>query len=263
MAKIIWIASYPRSGNTWLRFLIGNLIGGAIESSAQLLALIPDIHRSIGAHHLHGPRSTLIKTHWAYHAHLPLREDTVGAIYIMRHPIEVLSSNLRFFVRNQSDSDNGVNDSRARKWVRDYIEHGGAPRWRREGYGSWEENVSSWTESRLPFPRLILRYEQLKADPAGQLRAICSSLNLERDDTAIAAAIEASSVERLQAMEDREIGRREPGIFYMPQIGEQIDDEVRFIGQRDAADGTFRLTDDERARATERFGAAMRRFGYG
>jgi hypothetical protein len=262
MAKIVWIASYPRSGNTWLRFLLGNLIAGPIENSAQLLTLIPDIHRAISAAHLHGPRSTLIKTHWAWHAAFPLREDTQGAIYLMRHPVDVLASNLRFYARWHIGDDPATAGERARQWVRNYIEQGGSPRWRRDGYGSWDENVASWTESRLPFPRLVLRYEQLKADPAAVMDEINKTLNLGRDEAAIAAAIEASSVERLRIMEDREVERRQPGIFFTAQVGERFDDAVRFIGQQAESDATYRLTDAERDRALERFAPAMRRFDY-
>jgi hypothetical protein len=262
MAKIVWIASYPRSGNTWLRFLLGNLIAGPIETSAQLLTLIPDIHRAISAAHLHGPHSTLIKTHWAWHAAFPLREDTQGAIYLMRHPVEVLASNLRFYARRHIGEDPATADERTRQWVSDYIDHGGSSRWRRDGFGSWEENVASWTESRLPFPRLVLRYERLKADPAAVMDEINKTLNLGRDEAAIAAAIEASSVERLRAMEDREVERRQSGIFFTAQVGERFDDAVRFIGQQAESDATYRLTDAERNRALERFAPALRRFDY-
>ncbi|MEX0808674.1 MAG: sulfotransferase domain-containing protein [Dongiaceae bacterium] len=262
MAKIIWIASYPRSGNTWLRFLLGNLIGGPIEQSGQLLNLIPDIHRGISALHLHGPRSTLIKTHWAWHPELPLREDTFGAIYLSRDPVEVLESNLRFHARRHVGDDPASAAERRRQWIDDYIENGGSRRWRHDGFGSWEENVASWTESKLPYPRLVLHYERLKSDPAGVLREIGRTLNLERSDDAIKAAIAASSVERLRAMEDAEVERRQPGIFYTPQVGDRLDDVVRFIGQNTAADASYRLTDDERARAQERFAPAMRRFGH-
>ena len=54
MTQIVWIASYPKSGNTWVRTLVASLIYGEIARSADLMQLIPDIHVSINATHLHG-----------------------------------------------------------------------------------------------------------------------------------------------------------------------------------------------------------------
>ena len=83
MAKILWIASYPKSGNTWIRFLIASLFSGSIERSIEVEHLIPDIHVGINDTHLRDDRKTFVKTHWMHHPRLPLREDTIGAIYIM------------------------------------------------------------------------------------------------------------------------------------------------------------------------------------
>src|SRR5882757_11182682 len=44
LRSVVWIASYPKSGNTWLRFLICNLAFGPVESAAQLNQLAPDLH---------------------------------------------------------------------------------------------------------------------------------------------------------------------------------------------------------------------------
>ena len=62
---IIWIASYPKSGNTWVRFMLANLIYGSQASAASLAALIPDIHETgSGAIGVGGAR--LFKTHFLF-----------------------------------------------------------------------------------------------------------------------------------------------------------------------------------------------------
>src|SRR5262245_12526704 len=97
MARIVWIASYPRSGNTWLRFLLTGAIRRAeIESSAQVSAVIPDIHQAIVGAHLWRQGVSLIKTHWAFKADFPLREDTIGVVHLVRHPVEALESNQNY-----------------------------------------------------------------------------------------------------------------------------------------------------------------------
>src|SRR5262245_16333708 len=92
MARVVWLASYPKSGNTWVRFMLGNLMLGRVNSSAEITHQIPDIHYGITGQHLFGNHVTIIKTHWKYWPTLPLREDTVGVIYIIRHPLDVLES---------------------------------------------------------------------------------------------------------------------------------------------------------------------------
>lgn len=43
--KIIWLASYPRPGNTFLRFLLYHYFFGKLESSTELESKIPDLHK--------------------------------------------------------------------------------------------------------------------------------------------------------------------------------------------------------------------------
>ena len=42
--SIIWLASYPKSGNTWLRFLLYNYLFGEVRRSGDIARRIPDIH---------------------------------------------------------------------------------------------------------------------------------------------------------------------------------------------------------------------------
>src|SRR5262245_64756041 len=101
MAKIVWLASYPKSGNTWVRFLLANLMVGDVTASEQVKIQIPDIHEGITGQHLFGGHTTIIKTHWKFWTGFPLREDTIGAIYVLRHPIDVLESNQNYdFMRS-------------------------------------------------------------------------------------------------------------------------------------------------------------------
>lgn len=101
MAKIVWLASYPKSGNVWLRFLLTGLLAGRVTASAQIARQVPDIHDGVAAHQLYGKGATLVKTHGKYWPEIPLREDTVGTIHVPRHPVEVPESNLNYaFMRS-------------------------------------------------------------------------------------------------------------------------------------------------------------------
>lgn len=266
MGKIIWVASYPRSGNTWLRFLLGHLLVERIESSAQLLDLIPDVHRGISGAHLYGPATTLIKTHWAWTPGLPLREDTVGVLYILRNPLDVLVSNLNYRLLKSGDSFAGrPPDARTafiHDWIDRFIAEGGDPLWTRMGMGTWEENVRSWTAERLPYPRFVLRYEDLTAGAAPSLAAICRFLGIERGPAAVAAAVERSSFAALRRLEEREIAERRPGIFWDEASAAAHAEGRRFVNRGEVGAGPSLLTARQRGAALARFGPLMRRFGY-
>lgn len=262
MAKIVWIASYPRSGNTWMRFLLANLLYGRVESSSHLQQLVPDIHRALSGTQIYGPRKTLIKTHWRYVPDLPLREDTIGAIHILRHPIDVMMSNLNYVTlrgnlpaRLPSDE---MRTAFERRWIDDYIAAGGYPRWREMGFGSWEENVRSWTEETPPYPRLVLRYEDMRADVAGATAKVIRFLGVEADGPTVAAAIERSSFAAMRVLEEQEIAQEREGIFFDPGQRASLAAGLRFV----RGGGTAPLSADQRRRALERFAPLMERYGY-
>ena len=59
--EIVWLASYPKSGNTWLRFLLYCYLFGAPRDSAQILRKLPDIH--VSGYELSGAGRVYCKTH--------------------------------------------------------------------------------------------------------------------------------------------------------------------------------------------------------
>jgi len=262
MAKFVWIASYPRSGNTWVRFLLANLLYGPIKSTAQLQELVPDIHRGVNGAQIHGNRKTLIKTHWRYIEDLPLREDTIGVIHIVRHPIDVLRSNLNYVLLRGNLAaqwrDEREREAFERRWIDDYIADGGYPRWREMGFGTWEQNVRSWARGTLPYPRLVLRYEDIRRDGAAAVTAICRFLGAEVGPAGIDAAIGRSSFEALRALEETELAESRPGIFFDPTHRASSASGLRFIS------GSKRepMTALQHERALRRFGPMMEELGY-
>jgi hypothetical protein len=262
MARIVWIASYPRSGNTWMRFLLANLLYGPVSSSAHLQELVPDIHRGLLGAQIYGARKTLIKTHWRFTPDLPLREDTMGAIVILRHPIDVLLSNLNYVIL-RSDFAAELRDEKTllafeRRWIDDYIAAGGYGRWREMGFGTWEENIRSWSEATLPYPRVILRFEAMRDDIKGAMATVCRFLGIETNEGALQAAIDRSSFAALRALEEQEIAERRPGIFFDPGQSANATLGARFVS------GSNRnpMSPAQRDRALQRFGAMMEKLGY-
>ena len=256
--NIVWIASYPKSGNTWVRFLLCNLLYGQQESAASLNRLAPDIHEV-------GPQITrypggLLKTHFAFSASLPCAERTATAIYVVRDPADVIASNYHYARRSGATSE----DSQAAfdRYFDSFVQQRGEPRWRELGMGTWEENVCSWLDGGPPFPVLCIKYEALVSDPRQVGRALARLLRPGSSDEEIGRAVEASAFARLREVEEADIRHKRVGIFYKPYLQGSIDAGNRFMRHGTAGDGSRRLSTAQRSQLRAAFPALLMRLGY-
>ena len=267
MARIVLIASYPRSGNTWLRFLLAALVRRKeIERSAEVRAVIPDIHEGISGAHLWGKGVSLVKTHWAFKADFPLREDTAGVIQLVRHPIDTLESNQNYamnrggpsFARSSPED----RERHATAFVDDFIRNGGHRKFVDFGIDTLEQHILSWASRSLPFPRLLVRYEDLKADTADELARICRFLKLQRSDEEIGQAVDRASIAHMRLIEESEISARREGMFYQTRNRSALEDGLRLVGRSSTGASKYHLTAEQRERAELRFATLIKLLGY-
>lgn len=66
----------------------------------------------------------------------------------------------------------------------------------------------------------------------------------------------------MRRLEEQEIALRITGIFYQPRNESGIAAGHRFVGRSASGDSLFKLTDEQRRRARERFLPLLREFGY-
>lgn len=196
--QIHWLASFPKSGNTWARFLLYQYFYGELTDTLHLGRRIPDVHAGDFERAETGTRTQLVKTHWGLGPGMPHVEHTAGAIYLVRHPKDVMLSMLKYY-RLREPKANWTDEH----FVRLYIRGGGDPGSVRNGFGSWEDNVMSWTSQRQ-FPLLLVKYEDLKVDAARELRRMVEFLQEPVDEARIATAVQASTFDRMRALEASE-----------------------------------------------------------
>lgn len=216
---IIWLASYPKSGNTWLRFLLASYFFGPPASSIEVGERIPDIHKireipPFAGHDLGlgiatpGRRVVFSKTHLAAATGHPYWSQTAAAIVIVRHPADVLLSNLNFLRLEGGPHSQQVTDER---YARIFVQSGGDPRWYNSGFGTLDMHLASW-QCASSFPRLAVRYEDLKVETTRTLRRVIEFLRPAGgvDEVKLSAAVEASSLERMRKleMEEKKAGKR-------------------------------------------------------
>lgn len=203
---IVWIASYPKSGNTWARALLAQyVLDRAIDSLTELEQAAPDLTNLTNAGRLprtDGATPVLLKTHFLPDVPLlgEFADQTSHAVYLVRDPRDVIRSAARHL---------DVDESRYAEFAELFIANEGVPDWVLAGWGNWTESVGAWTspervEACFPRARLkVVRYEDLWSDPHRVLSSLAAFLCIDdgRHTARVARAVENSTLERLRAVE--------------------------------------------------------------
>jgi hypothetical protein len=189
-----FLVSYPRSGNTWTRFLIANLLFVDREVSfLNIDYLIPDVFNVNRRALAKIPRPRLIKSH----EYFDPRYKKV--IYIVRDPRDVVISYYYFYLKQGFIQDGYPLD----KFIRRFVEGDVDPE-----FATWGENVMSWLATRSQKPGfLLLRYEDMKANPAQELARVGVFLRSQYDLAILERAVQMSSPERMRELEKRDEDR--------------------------------------------------------
>jgi hypothetical protein len=250
--KIIWLASYPRSGNTWLRFMLYNYMYGDVRESGDINKLIPGIHNHKVDESREG--TTLAKTHFAWSDAHPHFDKTAGFIYILRHPKDVLLSNLNYIeLTDKTRLD-------PEKFATRFIDKFGVPRWIKSGFGNWIEHFASWLQNQT-LPHMVIRYESMLDAPHESLKQAVDFLNLEIIEEKIAQAVESSSFETLQKMERREKKSQKSNVMF-PGTKDQTDNGVNFMNKGKKGLSLKQINKNLDKLFDERFNEALHLTGY-
>jgi hypothetical protein len=162
----VWLASYPRSGNTFFRIILSDRYG--IPSITPRMA--PESWEKlwrIDAKRQPSPDPTapeFVKTHA-----LP-GDDSAPAIYIARDGRDALVSYAHFALAfNREPTAEPVTPKLFRATLRNLILE------TQSAFGSWATNVEAWTARPNT---VVVRYEDLLADPLGVADRALASLGL-------------------------------------------------------------------------------------
>ncbi|PYX29905.1 MAG: hypothetical protein DMG80_13475 [Acidobacteria bacterium] len=184
-----FIVSYPRSGNTWTRFLVANLVFPSQPVTfANIERLIPDCEAMSSRYVKRVARPRIIKSH----EYFDPRYKKV--IYIVRDPRDVALSYYDFSRKYRHIEDSYPLTS----FVSDFV----AGRLSSFDWGTWAENVASWFYTRKGRPEfLLLRYEDMLGDTQSELAKVARFLNIEPTPDRLASAVERSAADRMRKLE--------------------------------------------------------------
>lgn len=262
-----FVASYPKSGNTWLRFIIFHLaFRRAPKSSRELDAFVNSANDGSPPEDIGHFR----KTHALPSALAPLLTPSSKAIYVVRHPLDVMRSALNYAILTGEAPalDGDALENWKTNWLDAYARFGGHPAWQGAPHfcGTWAQNAEAWYELSA-IPVLRLRYEDMLADPTESVSQIAQFLGIELASSELAECVQATSFSVMRAFEEhemqmaRELGRS-LGRFSIPARLHAAEKGVRFFDKGQA--GTYRTTlpGDVAAQGWEAMGSTAERVGY-
>ena len=273
MKGIVWLASYPKSGNTWFRAFLANLLHGGEQPvdinafDTNNFAARPGFDRALGwetsdltlaeverarlavQEVIAREEGAVFKVHEAFtdpRDGRPLFSlpATRAALYFLRHPLDVAVS---FSHHRGKDLDNTIwrmNNPQAVMAANDDDLDLQLP----QPLGSWGSHVRSWVDA-PGLPVQVLRYEDMLARPQEVFTAACRFAGFPDDPARVARALEHSRFETLQ-QEEQAKGFRE-------SVGGRA-----FFRKGQAGAWREVLSPAQVSAIVQHHGEVMRRFGY-
>lgn len=275
--KILWLASYPKSGNTWFRaFLTALLNEGEIAINEmdtdgilsargvfdaisdidsrylydeEVKVMLPDIYRAKTASF---KQLSIIKVHDAFvynNEGQPIVPEDVthAAIYIIRNPLDVVAS---FANHNNSTIDEAItlmNNPKGKLAIQkgNLNVNNQFP----QLMFDWSGHVQSWID-KPSFPVHFVRYEDMLATPLQTFGGIIQKIGWQYSDEAIQTAINATQFSKLKEQES------EKGFHEKNAASKE------FFRQGKSGNWKNELTEAQANAIIEKHEAVMKQFGY-
>jgi hypothetical protein len=233
----VFVASYPRSGTTWFRFLLYELLAGEPSEFPSVNAQIPYVGAHRRARGLLPHDGRLIKTHESY------KRGVRAAIYVVRDPRSVVVSEHRWELRT------GLSDQPFDRFFDAFLQGKANP------YDRWDLHVQGWLGSTIASRGRVhlVRFEDLTRDTVGELQGVLRFLGVNRDASRIAEVVANNDLAHMREKEERAPGGT---------VGAQRRPEIRFINAGSTEAWVDHLSDEHIGELERRFTDTMGQLGY-
>jgi Sulfotransferase domain len=260
MKDIAYIAAFPKSGITYLNYMLFHVLFDRPQDAGKIDSdYIFDLHESLPRVPPPGDVPCYVKSHFAYSGGLPLRQRAARAVYLWRDPIDVMMSiwDFKHLLGEDEllDASPAEEEGKFQLFCKHWVTTGGMIY---PFAGSWMANVGSWLDQ-TDVPTLVVGYERLKARPFEELKRILRFLGREADDERVNAAVEAGRPENMRKRESEEIDKGVPGVLYRPGLERGYSRGYRFVGRMHEGSSEKVLAPAARQYASQVFGPLVER----
>ena len=278
---IVWLASFPKSGNTWVRAMISSLIYS--DNGVFNFEIIKKIQQFPNKKHFEkftdkyqnvqelkkfwvaaqeqinlDKKIKFLKTH---HINCKINEypftnknNTLATIYVVRDPRSLVESFSNYYKINKDAAIKSITS-------KELATGAGFIKNKQNNVftiiGSWNDHYNSWTKANANL--LILRYEDLPIDPLKELNKIIVFLKkfivFNYNDFKIQNIISSTSFENLEKME------KETGFFEVADI-ENNQNKIKFFNKGKQNDWRKYLNENEIEYISSKFNYEMKELGY-
>ena len=198
-SNTVIMASFPKSGSTWLRFVFANLIG-----LSELGAPTIDYHRldemmpsdafekDLTAAWPYQTLPCILRTN--YH-HRPVY-DRFRRIFLYRNPLDVMVSAYFYFTNRVGPASAASDQEKSRMELKPYS--GTPSEFLRLALDGWCLHYRSWMNR----SSVTISYEELKSEPVLAVGNLLDGLGIEIEESVVQEAVERSDIRRIQKLED-------------------------------------------------------------
>jgi hypothetical protein len=237
----IFVVSYPRSGSTWMRFLLANLMSAGSDevSFANIEGLVPDIYVVPDEELSKLPSPRMMKSHEVFDPRYR------RVIYLVRDPRDVAASYLAYLQKMKYFTTDPSVEAFVERFIAGEL----------DSFGNWRQNVGSWIGARGGDDDfLLVRYEDLRSNPIGELDRVAAFAELEIAPERLAHAVSASDIAVMRRLE------RETGQLWRPLRGSRTD--IDFVRHGRIGGAKQELTPDAVEVIESVWPRSMLRLGY-
>jgi hypothetical protein len=177
-----FLVSYPKSGNTWIRFLICNYINNGGCDFFKISQMIPELHvEENSLPKCFKPR--------IFKSHLPHQPDYKNVIYLVRDGRDTAVSYYFHLIKQKKIDRNTQFSEFINKFNRGELQ-----------FGSWSDHVISWLKHKTE-RFLLIKYEEILKNPQKELEKVLHYLGIEINFQRMKIAIENSTFSRISKLE--------------------------------------------------------------
>ena len=232
------LVSYPKSGNTWVKFMLGHALTGVAASFDATEDTIGTIGGRTDVPALLPGGGRILKSHEAFSAGV---RAPGRVVYVVRDGRDVAVSYYHHKLRRKHLDPGTTFSSFLPRFIAGEA----------DGYGTWGDHVTSWLDRReaLDGRLLTLLYEEALADPRGEVQRVLEFLGAPVAPGAVEAAVEANRFEQMR--------RRETESAFHERQGDKF-----FVRRGIAGEWRETFSEADLALFDRAFGPVLERLGY-